>query len=97
MDKSELDFQKKFLKECDKYDEQLWHKMPSARFDFWVKRKLWTTVEFAYLLKGKEPLEKNTDKIDFIPGSFVTYFEDLVRFVSDEIILGSLKPICPEM
>lgn len=83
MDKPALEFQEMFLKEFDKYDERLWRKMPPARFTYWPKRELWTLMEFAYLLKGKEPLEKDDDRVDYIPVSFITYFEDLARFVMD--------------
>lgn len=92
---TEAEFLEKFLKEFDKYDKDLWKKMPSARFSYWSKRELWTLLDFAYLMNGKEPLEKDTEKVDFIPSSFVTYVEDLSKHVMDATLLDKLCPIVP--
>ena len=92
---TEAEFLDKLLKEHDKYDKRLWQKMPSARFSYWSKRELWTLLDFAYLMNGKEPLEKDTEKVDFIPSSFVTYVEDLSKQVMDATLLDKLCPIVP--
>jgi hypothetical protein len=83
------------LKEFDKYEKRLWQKMPPARFSYWSKRELWTLIEFSYLLKGKEPLEKDDDRVDAVPASFVTHVKDVSRFMVDGILLSVLEPIYP--
>jgi len=88
-------FKEDFLKLFDKHEEGLWKEMPEARFNYWSKRELWTLKDFAYLMKSKEPLEKNTDKVNYIPPSFVTYFDDLAHDVMDATILDKLNPILP--